>query len=161
MMNTHYRAAAAMLVALSLATSLARAEPRAGQHVMLRPNEVKWGPCPPELPPGASCAVIEGDPSVADALFAIRARMPDHYRIPAHFHPTDEHLVVLSGVFNMGLGDRLDERAGRAMGTGSFMVMPKGVHHFAWTKGATVLQVYGMGPLSFTYVDPKDDPRNR
>ena len=130
-------------------------------HIMLTPEDIKWGECPPEVPRGAKCAVIEGDPKAANALHAIRAKMPDHYKIPPHFHPADEHLVVLSGVFNMGLGDKLDEGAGRAMTAGSFMVMPKGVHHFAWTKGETVLQIYAFGPLDFTYVNPQDDPRKR
>jgi quercetin dioxygenase-like cupin family protein len=130
-------------------------------HIMLTPEEIEWGECPPEIPPGAKCAVIEGDPKVANALHAIRAKMPDNYKIPPHFHPADEHLVVLSGVFNMGLGDKLDEGGGRAMTAGSFMVMPKGVHHFAWTKGETVLQIYAVGPLDFTYVNPQDDPRKR
>jgi hypothetical protein len=61
----------------------------------------------------------------------------------------------------MGLGDKLDTSAGRVMTAGSFMVMPKGTHHFAWTKGETIVQIYGIGPWGFTYVDPKDDPRNR
>ncbi len=130
-------------------------------HIMLTAVEITWGECPPEIPRGAKCAVIEGNPKAANALHAIRAKMPDGYKIPAHFHPVDEHLVVLSGVFNMGLGDKLDESAGRAMPAGSFMVMPKGVHHFAWTKGETVLQIYAYGPLDFTYVNPQDDPRKR
>ena len=82
------------------------------KHIMLTPQEIKWGACPPEVPPGAQCAVIEGDPSAPNALHAFRAKMPDKFRIPAHFHPVDEHLVVLSGVFNMGLGDKLDEKNG-------------------------------------------------
>ena len=130
-------------------------------HIMVTPADIKWGECPAAIPPGAQCAVVEGDPKAADALFAYRIKCPDGYRIAPHFHPADEHLVVLSGVFNMGLGSKFDEGAGRAMPTGSFMVMPKGAHHFAWTKGETIVQVYAIGPWGLTYVNPKDDPRNR
>jgi mannose-6-phosphate isomerase-like protein (cupin superfamily) len=157
-----------LLAACLLCTTIGHAKeptnPAAAQHkshIMLTPEEITWGECPPELPPGAKCAVIEGDPKVANALFGLRAKMPYNYKIPAHFHPADEHLVVLSGVFNMGMGDKLDQGAGRAMKAGSFMVMPKGAHHFAWTKGETILQVYAIGPLDFTYVNPQDDPRKR
>ncbi|HXG63649.1 MAG TPA: cupin domain-containing protein [Blastocatellia bacterium] len=129
--------------------------------VMLTPEEIKWGECPPALPPGAQCAVIEGDMKAANALFAFRVRMPDNYRIAPHFHPADEHVVVISGVFNMGLGDKLDTSASHPMTAGSFMVMPKGTRHFAWTKGETIIQVYAIGPWGLTYVNPKDDPRNR
>jgi hypothetical protein len=38
-------------------------------------------------------------------------------------------------------------------------MMPKGVRHFAWAKGDTVIQVSGMGPFEINYVNPADDPR--
>ena len=130
-------------------------------HIMTTPEEIKWGGCSPWLPPGAKCAAIEGDPKTPNVLFAYRMKMPDNYRIAAHFHPADEHLVVISGTFNMGLGDKLDPNATRPMTAGSFMVMPKGTHHFAWTKGETIVQIYGIGPWGFTYVNPADDPRGK
>jgi hypothetical protein len=37
--------------------------------------------------------------------------------------------------------------------------MSKGVRHFEWTKGETILYVYGLGPLDTIYVNPADDPR--
>jgi quercetin dioxygenase-like cupin family protein len=130
-------------------------------HIMLTPEEVRWGPCPPAVPPGASCAVIEGSLTAANALFAYRVRMPDNYRIPPHFHPVDEHLIVVSGVFNIGHGDKSDPSAARSMMAGSFIVMPKGMPHFAWTRGETIIHVYAIGPWGLTYVDARDDPRNQ
>jgi len=130
-------------------------------HVMTTPEEIKWGGCSPLLPPGAKCTVIEGDPKAPNVLFAYRLKMPDNYRIAPHFHPADEHLVVISGTFNMGLGDKLDPNATRPMTAGSFIVMPKGTHHFAWTKGETILQVYAIGPWGLTYVNLEDDPRRK
>jgi len=99
--------------------------------------------------------------TAANRLFAFRLKMPDNFRVPPHFHPADEHLVVLSGVFNMGMGDKFDTSAGHAMPAGSFMVMPKEKHHFAWTTGETIIQVYAIGPWGLTYVNPEDDPRHR
>jgi len=136
-------------------------EPGTGSPIMLAPNEVKWGACPAVVPPGALCAVIEGDPAAANKLFAFRIKLPDKYRIPPHFHPGDEHVVVLSGVFNMGMGDKFDTSAGHPMPAGSFMVMPKETRHFAWSTGETIIQVYAIGPWGLTYVNPEDDPRNR
>ena len=129
-------------------------------HIMLAPEAIVWGECPPVLPPGAQCAVIEGDPKAANALFALRIKTPDAYRIAPHFHPADEHVVVLSGILNMGLGDTFDPGAGHALPAGGFMAMPAGEHHYAWTKGETEIQVYAIGPWGLTYVNPKDDPRN-
>jgi quercetin dioxygenase-like cupin family protein len=128
---------------------------------MLTAENIKWGECSPVLPPGAKCAVLEGDPKTPDRLFAYRIRMPDNFQVPPHFHPADEHVLVLSGTFNMGHGDTLDKKNSHAMTAGSFVVIPKGQHHYAWTKGETVCQVYAIGPWGLTYVNPKDDPRNR
>jgi quercetin dioxygenase-like cupin family protein len=130
-------------------------------HIMLTPEDIKWGECPPAAPPGAKCAVMEGDMNAPNVLFAFRLKMPDNYKVPPHFHAADEHVLVISGIFNMGHGDKLDMSATRAMTAGSFVVMPKGAHHFAWTKGETIIQVYAIGPWGLTYVNPKDDPRNR
>ena len=85
--------------------------------------------------------------------------MPDGYKIPPHFHPADEHVVVLQGTFNMGMGDSLDQSAGKALGPGGFAIMPKGQHHYGWAKGETIVQVYAIGPWGLTYVNPSDDPR--
>lgn len=168
-MNNIQRRTPALLLAIGLlGLGMAQAQdptkPNAAvlkSHIMVAPDEVVWGECPPLLPRGARCATIEGDPKAANALFALRLKAPDDYRIPPHFHPADEHVVVISGILNMGLGDTLDTKAGRALPAGSFMAMPAGEHHYAWVKGETVVQIYAIGPWGLTYVNPQDDPRNR
>jgi hypothetical protein len=37
--------------------------------------------------------------------------------------------------------------------------MPKGMHHYAWASGETVVQLHGIGPFAITYVNAADDPR--
>jgi hypothetical protein len=32
---------------------------------------------------------------------------------------------------------------------------------YAWVEGETIVQINGAGPFDVTYVDPKDDPRNK
>ena len=59
-------------------------------------SEIKWGPAPPVLPAGAEMAVLAGDPS-AGGMVTIRLKMPAGYKIPPHFHPTDEHVTVSFG----------------------------------------------------------------
>jgi quercetin dioxygenase-like cupin family protein len=139
----------------------ASAATHATPHTSVVPDDLRWGACPPAVPAGASCAVVEGDLSARGALFGFRIKMPDGYQVPAHFHPADEHVLVLSGVFNLGLGERLDPEATRPMPAGSFLVMPKGVPHFVWAKGETILHIYAVGPWGMTYVNPGDDPRKR
>jgi hypothetical protein len=59
------------------------------------------------------------------------------------------------------MGDKFDEAAGHDLTTGSYARMPKGVRHYAWTKGETIIQVHGTGPFQITYVNPADDPRHQ
>jgi quercetin dioxygenase-like cupin family protein len=155
--------AASAVIALSLAWAAeAPTNPAAAvvkKHIMVTPDDVAWGECSPALPPGARCATIEGDRTVPNVLFTYRVKLPDGYRIAPHFHPADEHLTVISGTFNMGVGDTFDQTAAKPMAAGSFMVMPKNAPHFAWSSGETVVQVHAIGPWGITYVNPADDPR--
>ena len=77
-------------------------------------NAVKWGPAPPFFPAGAKFAVLQGDPSAAGE-YTVRLRMPAGYVIAPHWHPTDEHVTVVSGTMLLGMGDQVD-REGHAPG---------------------------------------------
>jgi quercetin dioxygenase-like cupin family protein len=129
-------------------------------HVAVRADDIKWGPAPPSLPPGAQAAIIMGDPSKSGP-YVIRAKFPDGYKVPPHWHPTDENVTVLQGTFMAGKGDKFSADASTALAAGSFVCMPKGMRHFAWAKGETIIQVHGMGPFEITYVNPSDDPRKK
>ena len=120
-------------------------------------KDVKWGPAPPILPKGAMMAVMAGDPGAA-GLVAVRLKMPAGYKIPAHWHPTDEQVTVLSGTVAIGMGDKLDETKGETLRAGGFGVAPAHMNHYAWTQTGAVLQINLMGPFALTYVNPADDP---
>jgi hypothetical protein len=129
-------------------------------HVVVRPDEIKWGPAPPSLPAGAQAAILVGDPSKS-APFVLRAKLPDGYKVPAHWHPTDENVTVIQGTLMVGKGDKLNAANSKPMPAGSYMRMPKEMRHFAWAKGETIIQVHGMGPFEINYVNPADDPRKK
>lgn len=135
-------------------------KPAAPAHVMVSPADMKWADGPGSLPPGARFAVIEGDPK-NPGLFTMRLKLPASYRIPAHWHPADEHVTVISGTFHMGLGDKLDATKGHALGAGSFAVMPAKTNHYAFTNEETVIQLHGVGPWGINYVNPAEDPRKK
>ena len=131
----------------------------ASDHMMATPDELKWVDIP-SLPPGAKLAVIEGPINQAGPV-TFRLRLPANYQIPAHWHPAIEHVTVISGTFNMGTGDKLDQTKSRALTAGSVAIMQPKTNHFAWTKDETIVQVHGMGPWGVTYVNPADDPRKQ
>ena len=133
----------------------------AAAHTLTTAADLKWGPGPDSLPPGVQMAVVDGDPGKAGAPFVIRAKMPDGYKVPPHFHPGDENVSVLSGSMLIGMGDKWDEASMKALGPHGFARLPKGMHHSALTKGATEIQVHGVGPFDLTYVNKADDPRTK
>jgi ketosteroid isomerase-like protein/quercetin dioxygenase-like cupin family protein len=121
-------------------------------------GDIKWGPVPPNIPAGAQLAVIAGDPSKEGQPYTVRLKMPANYKVPAHYHPADEAATVISGVFNLGMGDKLDTSKGLALQPGGFAYAPAGMHHYGWTTEETVVQINGNGPFAITYVNPEDDP---
>ena len=68
-------------------------------------------------------------------------------------------VTVISGTFNMGLGDTLDTTNGKVLPAGSIFEMPATSHHFGWTSEETIIQEHGIGPLSVNYLDPADASR--
>lgn len=131
------------------------------QHVMVMGGDIKWGPGPDALPAGVQVAVLQGDPSIAGAPFVLRAKMPDGFVVPPHWHPTDEGVTVLSGTMMAGMGEKLDEAAMKALGPGSYVLMPKKSAHYIKTRGETIIQVHAVGPFDVVYINPKDDPRKK
>jgi quercetin dioxygenase-like cupin family protein len=121
---------------------------------------VDFQPGPASFPAGSEIAVLQGDPSQA-APYTVRVRFPDGYRLPPHFHPTDENVTVVEGTFLVGMGDVINLQSVTTLGPGGFITAPAGGHHFAVARGRTVVQVHGMGPFAITYVNPADDPANQ
>ena len=121
---------------------------------------VKWMDAPPVFQPGSKLAVISGDPSKPEP-FTVRLQMPDGYKIAPHTHPTDEHVTVLSGTLRAGMGNTWDDKALGDFAAGSYANMAAGMAHYVVAKGATVVQVHGVGPFVVNYVNPADDPSKK
>lgn len=145
---------------LTAASVAMRADhPHAGHNL----KDAKWSPAPPLLPKGAEIAVLDGDPT-KPVPYAVRLKFPAHYAIPAHSHPTDEHVVVTSGALMFGMGNALDKRSSTntKLTVGGFVNASANMNHFAFTGDEeTTIVLYGEGPVEFKYVNPNDDPRNR
>jgi len=103
-------------------------------------KEVKWGALPPVFPPGAKFAVIAGDPT-ATGLVTVRFEMPAGYKIPPHFHPTDEHVTALKGSFSLGMGDVIDKAHALTLSPGGYGVAMANMHHYAYTTTGATIQV--------------------
>jgi anti-sigma factor ChrR (cupin superfamily) len=146
-----------MLLLSGLAATNEHSEPGA---MILPVTTMRWVDGPRAIPPGAKLALLEGDPT-KDGPFVMRLRLPDGYIIPPHTHPKTERVTVISGTFNIVMGENLDKRDARKMPAGSFGYWPAGMKHIVWAEGETVVQLHGIGPWSINYVDPADDPRDK
>ncbi len=133
--------------------------PAPGPHAVLSPDALQWGPPPPGLPAGGQVAVLAGDPGKAGEMFALRVKMPAGYKVQPHWHPGDEHITILQGALMVGMGETVDKSKMSTMSVGSYAVMPKEMPHYVEARGATVLQITGIGPFGITYVKASDDPR--
>jgi len=147
----------AVLGCLSLASA---ADTLPAHSTIIRLDDVKWGPAPPALAPGAQMAVLSGDPA-SSGLVTLRVKVPAGYVVAPHWHPTDEHVTVLSGSFSVGMGDKVDRSATTTISAGGYIMAPANMHHFAISERGAILQVHLQGPFALTYVNPADDPRQK
>ncbi len=141
-----------------VAASAGAQEGGASTHVVLTPADLKWGEPPPSLPKGANFVLVSGDPG-KPGPFTVRLNMPAGYKIGPHWHPSDEHVTVISGTFAVGMGDKADPAAMKDLPAGTYTLMPAEMRHYAMARTAAVVQVHGIGPFTLTYVNPADDPR--
>jgi quercetin dioxygenase-like cupin family protein len=130
------------------------------EHKVVPAPEVKWAPGPASIPPGAQAAVLYGDPG-KEGLFALRLKVPNGYHIPPHTHPKPEIVTVISGTIRLGMGTSADQGKAQALPAGSFFALPPGMAQYVFADGDTVVQINSTGPWGLTYVNPKDDPRQK
>ena len=79
-------------------------------------------------------------------------------KFPAHNHPTDEYVTVISGNLHVGMGDKLDERKAIGLTAGGYVEAPARMNHYGWVSSPSVVQIQAQGSFGITYVNPADDP---
>ena len=118
------------------------------------PDKVKWV----QFAPGVEHGPVYGNCDKVGAPCVFQLRLAAGAKFPPHWHPVDENVSVLSGTFMAGMGDTYDESKMATLPVGSYVFMPKRMHHFAGTKEGALVQVHGVGPFKINYVNPADDP---
>lgn len=125
------------------------------------PDAIPYGPAPAFVPTGAQLAVLEGDPSAATGDYTVRLKMPDGYRIAPHWHPHRENVTIISGTLKVGMGDSFDATKMAAFPAGSFAYLDPEMHHYVMAGGEVVVQIHGVSPVQFNYINPGDDPSRK
>jgi quercetin dioxygenase-like cupin family protein len=143
-----------VLLAAALALVLSPALAQEPQHTMVNAGEEQWKDAPPVLP-GVQASVLYGDPS-KDGVFVMRLKFPAKYRVPPHTHPVDEIVTVISGTFNIGMGEKFDAAQSKAYTAGGLIAMAPETPHFVHTDEETVVQISTRGPWALKFVNPDD-----
>ena len=125
---------------------------------MEKMGKLTWGPGPGSLPAGAKLAVVSGDPG-KPGPFTIQLAFPNGYKVPPHWHPSAEHIMVKQGTLLFGSGDKVDRKSMKPMKKGAEGDAPAKMNHYVMARGRTVVEIQSTGPFEITYVNAKDDPR--
>ncbi len=96
-------------LALSVAVSIGLAVERmkmagADKKIILAPDELSWKEGSAAIP-GTEMSVLEGDPSKR-GFFVVRFKLPAGTKIPPHLHKNRERVTVISGKFNLAMGEK-------------------------------------------------------
>lgn len=121
------------------------------QHVV-RVQDVKWSPCPPNLPSGCEIAVLEGSPQEPD-LFTVRFRVTEAFVMAPHTHPKDERVTVLSGRVAVAFGVDAGRESAQRFGPGDYYVNAREAVHSVWVDEQSVIQITGIGPWEARFVE--------
>jgi uncharacterized protein (TIGR02246 family) len=120
-------------------------------------NALAWSDFTPAgFDPGMKLAVIGGDPA-AKGPYVLRLSFPAGYRFPVHWHPGIENLTVVSGPFQLAMGNTADWSALRTYSAGDFIYIPPKHAHFGGSaaSGPSVIQLHGIGPFLLNLGAPK------
>jgi hypothetical protein len=126
------------------------------QQVTAATGDVKWVNAPASLPPGAKLAILEGDLGKPGTL-AFRLKLPAGYKLMPHSSPAIDRIVVVSGTFNLGSGEKFDSARMIPLHTG-YVHWPDKSPYFAVAKDETIIEIQGVGPFRVSYVNAGDDP---
>jgi hypothetical protein len=150
----------ALAVALLCCVAIVSAQSGTPQNVFTS-DQIKWGPAPPFVQPGAQIAILEGDPMASSGDYTLRFKMPNGYKVAPHWHPKRENVTVLAGNLKVGMGDTFDASKMKSFPPGTFAYMDPEMHHYVMASGETILQIHGTSPVEFNYINPADDPRKK
>ena len=105
----------------------------------------------PGFKSGIQLAVIHGDPA-SKGDYTIRLKFPAGYTFPAHYHPNAEHLTVLSGSFQLAMGEKEGGMV-RDYAPGDFLYIPAKKPHYGGARTESVIQLHGVGPFEIKLVN--------
>lgn len=120
--------------------------------IILTPDDLQWKEGPPALP-GVKMAILDGDPH-KKGFFVMRLKLPAGTKIPSHMHDNVEKVTVISGQFNLVVGDKQENA--KVLPAGSYFSLPPHIVHHAWVDEETIIQLATMGPWTMKKMATKE-----
>ncbi|MCI0350062.1 MAG: cupin domain-containing protein [Acidobacteriales bacterium] len=141
-----------ILLLLCTCAASAQQADSAAHHTLVIADQLKWSA---GALPNLEMAVVSGDPK-GTGPFVLRLRAIGDQRVPAHWHPTDEHVTAIKAGFSIGVGENFSQQQLRPMKAGDYIELAKETRHFAWMKKGAEVQVHGQGPFVINWVNPAE-----
>ena len=107
-----------------------------------------------DIPSQQWTEAVQGDMGIPGQPFVIRIHNDAGYIVLPHTHVEDENIVVVKGIWLLGMGSQFSSSDIDTVTVGDYLFVPKGMAHFALSKTETIIQVHGIGPFLVSYVDP-------
>jgi quercetin dioxygenase-like cupin family protein len=105
--------------------------------------------------PGVATALIAGNPKQGPN-YTVLAKFSPNTRVPAHFHPDQRVITVISGTYYLGGGEKFDEVALKAYRPGMVIIIPARAPHFSASReDGTVVEESGDGATGSTLTEKK------
>jgi len=147
--NKYKLISAAIIIALLTGAASVFSQTQKSTAKVVLPSEINFVVNPND-PAGLQTVLLDGDPTKSE-LYTMQIKISANVKLLAHWHPETRSVIVLSGTFYYGYGDKFDEKKIIEMPAGTFFNEPSKQPHFAWTKnGVVILQVTGVGPTGKT-----------
>lgn len=144
------------IVEVELKRTTATGHVREKTERVLTPDSLEWRQDVHD--PRRRSARLVGDPTTPGP-YTIRYSAPAGYVIGLHLHPDDdEQLTVLSGAIRWSTGEPGSGEPENTLPAGGFALAPAGTPHRIVAVEDCVLQMSGVGPRTYIYLNPAEDP---
>jgi transposase len=111
------------------------------------PAGVQWRDSP--TLPGNKQAILHGDPNKPGDHYVVRNWFKAGNFSRPHYHANDRFIVVLSGTWWIGTGEKFDTGNTEPMKPGSFVVHYGNKVHYDGAKDEDcVIEIHGIGPAA-------------
>lgn len=147
-----------MKAAMAVAVCVALGAMAAGvQDVStVKSADVKWVEAKGH-PKGVMSTLVHGDPTKGAYVMLLKA--PAGTKWAPHLHSADEIIMVQSGEFMIGSGEKVDESKGKIVDAGGYLTIKAKTPHWSTAKKDVVFFRYASGAGDITFCNPADAPK--